>query len=356
MTALVAVDRIEPDELVTIPEAVESLPADAARMDARVGERWKASDLVRATLAYSANDAALALALHVADDEAAFVELMNERAVDLDLEDSEFGSATGLDQAGTASTSTPADMVQLASAAMEQPAIAAAVAERTLRLTRPDGSELDPLPNRNPLLGRYAGVDGVKTGFTDAAGYTYVVHHVDDETGGELLVVTFASDSEAARAADARKLLDWARPLRQQLLLVEGGTPLGTIPVQRSDDRLELFACDDLRASVRVGQRLTQEVVVPRSIAPPVAEGDEVGTLRVRTGPPEPAGDDGGEQDAEGAPIDLDLVEVPVCAGNDVEKLEGWDRFVDRASDVGSAWRSGVDEVESAWSGLRGTS
>jgi len=345
MTALVAVDRLEPDELVTIPASVNDLPSDAARMDVRAGEKWPAGDLLRGMLVYSANDAALALATHVGEGtEAAFVELMNTRAEDLGLVDTTFASATGLDAPGRSSTSTPIDLVALAREALRDDAIRDAVAEEQVTLTSPAGRKLDPLTNRNPLLGTYDGVDGVKTGFTDAAGYMLVVHHDDIESGGELLVATFASTSEKTRVSDSRKLLDWARPLRQELRVVEGGAALGSIPVQRSDERLDVFACDDLVTSARVGQRLVQEVVVPRSVAAPVDEGDEIGTLRVRTtaeAKPDAAGE-------------VDLDSVPVCAGESIAEQSRTDRILDYASDYRLAWERGVDEIQSGWTSLTG--
>ncbi len=346
MTALVVVDHVQPDELVTIPAAVNDLGADASRMDARAGEKWKAGDLLRAMLVHSANDAALALAHHVGDgSEARFVELMNERAEDLGLDGSTFASSTGLDAPGKSSTSTPIDLVALAREALRDDDIRAAVAEDEVVLTRPSGQELPPLPNRNPLLGTYDGVDGVKTGFTDAAGYMLVAHHLDAKTDGDLLVATFASSSEKTRVSDARALLDWARPLRQELRVVEGGTSLGSIPVQRSDERVEIFACDDLVMSARVGQRLVQEVVVPRSVAAPISEGDELGELRLRVRSP----------DGDGAEVSDDApnpAQVPVCAAESVRARTRTDRILDYAFDYRLAWRRGVDEVKDAWSSL----
>ncbi len=342
MTAVVAVERMQPDELITIPAAVNDLPADASRMDARAGEKWPARDLLRAMLVTSANDAALAFAYHLGDgSEARFVQLMNDKAEELGLDDTTFASATGLDTPGKSSTSTPVDLVALAQEALRDDSISAAVAERQVTLTRPNGQKLEPLPNRNPLLGTYDGVDGVKTGFTDAAGYMLLTHHVDGKTNGELLVATFASTSEKTRVSDARALLDWARPLRQDLRVVEGGVALGSIPVQRGDERVEIFACDDLVASARVGQRLVQEVVVPRSIAPPITEGDEIGELRIRVGTADAS-------DGE-APIPAT---VPICAGNSVRARTRSDRILDYASDYRLAWSRGVDEVEDAWSSL----
>ncbi|MCW2921191.1 MAG: D-alanyl-D-alanine carboxypeptidase [Thermoleophilia bacterium] len=342
MTALVAVERVQPDELVTIPAAVNDLAADASRMDARAGEKWPARDLLRAMLVYSANDAALAFAYHLGDgSETRFVELMNDKAEELGLEDTTFASATGLDTPGTSSISTPVDLVALAREALRDESIRSAVAEDEVQLTRPNGEKLDLLANRNPLLGTYDGVDGVKTGFTDAAGYMLLVHQVDAKTDGELLVATFASTTEKTRISDAKALLGWARPLRQQLRVVEGGVALGSIPVQRSDERVDVFACDDLVTTARVGQRLVQEVVIPRSLAAPVTEGDEVGELRIQVGT---AAED---QDDTQIPAT-----VPICAGSSVRARTRSDRILDYASDYRLAWRSGVDEVEDAWSSL----
>jgi D-alanyl-D-alanine carboxypeptidase len=352
MTALVVVDRLDLDEDVTIPASVNDLPADASRMDARAGERWKASDLLKATLVYSANDAALALATAVGKgSEADFVELMNERAEELGLSDTHFTSATGLDDTVASSTSTPVDLASLAVAALAREPIRTDVAIEELELVRPNGQPLDPLHNRNPLLGTYDGVDGGKTGFTDAAGYMLFVHHVDDETGGELVVVTFASTSERTRVSDSRALLDWARPLRQDLVLVEGGEPIGSIPVQRSDEHLAVFACDDAVVSARVGQRLVQEVVLPKSIARPIRAGDEVGTLRIHAA----TTDVHESEDSTEAPADTnDLTDVTValCAGEDVAEPGRWERVTSRAREWRSAFTTGIDEVRGTWTDL----
>jgi D-alanyl-D-alanine carboxypeptidase len=169
-----------------------------------------------------------------------------------------------------------------------------------------------------------------------------VTHHLDEDTGGNLTVVTFASSSEATRVSDARKLLDWARALRVELRVVEGGTPYGSIPVQRSDERVEVFACDDLVVSARIGQKVAQSVVLPRSIAAPVKTGDEVGELRARIGTPDPEG--------EG----LIPQTVPLCSGTDVKQRTQLERVVDYAEDYRSAWGRGWDEVEDGWSSLTG--
>jgi D-alanyl-D-alanine carboxypeptidase len=343
MTALIVTERAQLDDTVTIPQSVNDLAADAATMELKPGEKWPLRDLLRGMLVYSANDAAIALANHVSDgDEAAFVTLMNERAQELGMTATEFASPTGFDLPGTANTSTPIDYVALAEAALEDETIRGAVAEDEIILQRPNGGDPLKLANRNPLVGSYPGVDGMKTGFTDAAGYMLVVHHIDEKTGGNLFVLTFASSSEATRVSDSKALLDWARSLRVPVRLVEAGTPFGSIPVQRSDEHVQVFACDDLEVNARVGQEVTQEVVLPRSIEAPVQLGDEVGELRANLGS---APDDGSESFPES---------VPLCSGSTISKRTRAERLMDYAGDYRTAWRRGIDEVEDTWSSLSG--
>ena len=337
MTALVVVERMDLDEdVVTIPAAVNDLPADAAGIGLRAGEKWPARNLFRAMLVHSANDAALSLASSVGKGNiAAFVELMNARAKELGMSSSEFGSPTGLDAPGAANTSTPVDLVLLSETALTDDDIRSTVALTKITLT-PPGTDRDPVTvtNRNPLLGSYDGVDGIKTGFTDAAGYMLLIHEVDPTTQGELIVATFSSSSEKTRVSDSRALLDWARPFRTRVTLVEGGEALGTIPVTGSGRTVEVFACDDVTASVRAGQRVRERIVVPRALTAPVHEGDEIGQFIVRVG-------------------SVDSKPTPVCSATSIPVESRLDRLQRHARDYRGAWRSGVDEIEGAWSSTK---
>jgi D-alanyl-D-alanine carboxypeptidase (penicillin-binding protein 5/6) len=343
MTAAVVLDRVKLDDVVTVPASVTKLDADAAIAGLHPGEQWKAGDLLRAMLVFSANDAALTLASHVSDgDIPAFVALMNEKADELGLDDSEFASPTGLDLAGTISTSTPVDLVALAEHDLADSTIRSAVAEDSITLPRPGGGAPIKLANRNPLLGSYAGVDGVKTGYTAAAGYMLVVHFVDPkDAGSQVTVATFASSSEETRVTDARALLDWARTLRRPVRVIEGGEPIGSIPVQRSNQHVPVFACDDLTVTVRVGQRLSQRVVLPRSVAAPVHEGDVLGELRVQVVSTDPDAD---------LPVPQT---VPICSAGSVSRQGRLDRVRGYAKDYQHAWKLGANEVQDAGSALR---
>jgi len=146
----------------------------------------------------SGNDAAVALAEHVAGSEADFVALMNETAGELGLKHSHFANPHGLDD--PQQTMSAADLLAVTQAALEYPifaeivgAASAQVAGRTLQ-------------NTNELLGSYAAADGIKTGTTDAAGECLVasVSH-----GGRRTLAVLLGSSD--RYADARALLDYAQ-------------------------------------------------------------------------------------------------------------------------------------------------
>jgi D-alanyl-D-alanine carboxypeptidase (penicillin-binding protein 5/6) len=185
LTALIVVETVRDDAIVTV--GGRAAAAKGARIGLRAGMRLSAGDLLAAMLVRSANDACLALALHVAVDERAFVARMNAKARALGLADSRFADACGF--GGTASAR---DLATLARAALREPRIAAAVALERARATTQDGRTFE-FDNTNALIGRVDGVRGVKTGWTRAAGRCLVAY--GERRGvGVLLVLLGAPD------------------------------------------------------------------------------------------------------------------------------------------------------------------
>jgi D-alanyl-D-alanine carboxypeptidase (penicillin-binding protein 5/6) len=145
----------------------------------------------------SGNDAAVAVAEHVAGSEAAFVDRMNDAADDLGLEDTDFINASGLTNS-PAHHASPRDLAVLAAAAMDDPRFAEIVGVR-----RADLPGLGTLETRNLLLNRYDGATGVKTGYMSAAGLCLVASATRD--GRDLYAVVLDSDDTFA---DTAELLD----------------------------------------------------------------------------------------------------------------------------------------------------
>lgn len=195
MTALITLQRGSLDATVVVSEAAAG--TEGSRMGLVAGETLTVADLLHGLLIASGNDAAVALAEHIAGSEADFVALMNAEAARMGLSATHFVNAHGLDAAGM--TSSAADLLVMARAALEYPVFAEIVATRSQQIAGHD------LTNTNELLGVYPGADGVKTGTTDEAGECLVA---SVSRGGHRIIAVVLGSAD--RYADARALLDFA--------------------------------------------------------------------------------------------------------------------------------------------------
>jgi len=195
MTALLTLQRGSLIDSVTISAAAANAPG--SRMGLVAGEELTVEELLYGLLLPSGNDAAVALAEYVGGSEPGFVLLMNETAAALGLADTYFTNAHGLDDG--AETVSAADLIVLARTALDNPVFARIVATQHADVAGRS------LTNTNQLLGLYAGVDGVKTGTTVAAGECLIGSLT--RTGHRLLTVVLGSQD---RYADAVALLNYA--------------------------------------------------------------------------------------------------------------------------------------------------
>ncbi len=163
------------------------------------GEVLPLEDLLYGLLLPSGNDAALAIAQYVGGTEEHFVQMMNDKAAELGLKDTHFVNPHGLDEDNHYSSAY--DLAMLGRYAMQNPIFAKIVATRTY-VTR--GSNPHALANGNHLLGQYDGLDGVKTGYTENAGQSYVA--TVNRNGHRVFVGLIKSTD---RYSDARHLFDY---------------------------------------------------------------------------------------------------------------------------------------------------
>jgi D-alanyl-D-alanine carboxypeptidase (penicillin-binding protein 5/6) len=202
VTAMVALDRGDLDASVTVDVdgARLQIETDSSVMGLRPGETLMLRDLLYGLMLPSGNDAAIAVARHIAGDEAAFVALMNEKVARLGLTNTHFRNPHGLDAPDHYTTAR--DIAQLSLWAMYDERFRAIVAAREWTVR---GSRTYTLVNGNPLLSVYAGADGIKTGWTDEAGRTLVGSAT--RAGRRLFVVLLDTPDQTA---EATALLDWA--------------------------------------------------------------------------------------------------------------------------------------------------
>jgi D-alanyl-D-alanine carboxypeptidase len=198
VTALVTLDHANLSDRVNIRVDSRRMP-ESTVMGIYPGEELTVEDLLYGLMLPSGNDAALALAEHVAGTRERFAELMNEKIRSLGFTGSQFVNPHGLDASGHYSTAY--DMAMLARDGMRNPVFRDLSAARSYATPNGKGYELG---NLNQLLWRYPGADGVKIGFTNAAGRTIVGSAVHD---GRRVYVALMRSNDIYQ--DSAALLNW---------------------------------------------------------------------------------------------------------------------------------------------------
>jgi len=265
MTALVVLEHAEPDELVEIlPEAVG---IEGSSMYLRAGEEMSVRDLLFGLMLASGNDAAVALAHHVAGGIEDFAALMNEAAQELGMTNSHFVNPHGLDAEGHYSTAR--DMAVLAARAMELDSFAEIAGTRSIRAAGRS------LVNHNKLLWRYSGAQGIKTGFTKAAGRSLV--SAAERDGTRLICVTLSAPDDWN---DHTALYDWGFAHYRYHGLVAAGELFATVPVISGvSDQVALIAEEALSLLVSPEDEVTLIAHTPRFVYANVRAGEQAGTL-----------------------------------------------------------------------------
>lgn len=197
MTALVALDHYKMNDILT----VQTDNVEGSVVGFKKGERLTFESLLYAMLLPSANDAALAIAQNYPGGENAFVEKMNEKALNLHLYSTHFADPAGL--ADSQNYTTVLELAELASDAIKNPIIANIVSTKTRIISDVDGLNVYTLNNLNILLGT-DGVDGIKTGYTDEAGEVLVTSA--NIKNHKVIIVVMKSED---RFADTLTLLSY---------------------------------------------------------------------------------------------------------------------------------------------------
>lgn len=261
------------DEEVTISKKAWQM--DGSRMFIEVGKRVSVNDLLRGIIIQSGNDASVALAEHVAGDEATFAELMNRHAARLGMTGTHFTNSTGMPDADHYTTARDIALMSRALIA-EFPEQYAWFAER--EMTFNDITQ----PNRNKLLWRDDSVDGIKTGYTSSSGYSLVASANRD--GMRLISVVLGTDSTGARAKYSQTLLAYGFRFFETHRLYETGQPLTEVRIWKgAQEQLPLGIASDLYLTIPRGRykQLKATLDVAAHIEAPTALGAEHGTLQV---------------------------------------------------------------------------
>ena len=281
-------------------------------------------DLIKGMVVQSGNDATVALAEGVGGTVERFVELMNEQAKALGMKSTGYRNPEGLTQAGH--TTTARDLSILATRLMQD--FPEYMHYYAIRKYRYEGTPTANDSNRNLLLFRDPTVDGLKTGFTEAAGYCLIATAKRDfpnlatpgvagaaasATGSRrLLSIVLGASSENARANESQKLLNWGYTAYEGVKLFDAGQAVVEPTVWKGSQRtVKLGRPHALVVAVPAGTagKLKTQVSRPEPLVAPFSKGQQIGTLKVMSG-------------------DQPLVDVPLLV------LE----TVDQAGVLGRAW------------------
>ena len=218
MTALVVRDRLSLSDKVTISPQAAQVGEQAVGFIA--GETLTVEDLLWSVLVLSANDAAEALAEYSVGSGQAFADLMNKKAAQLGLKDSHFLNPHGLDQPGHYSSAY--DLAVLGRELLKDPVLAKMVAATKHDIPGPPGQPVRNLYSHNEILAQYQGANGIKTGYTAAAGFCLVASATRDKK--QLIAVVLNSSH---RASDVAALFDYGFTSTRRVIFVGEGQKLG---------------------------------------------------------------------------------------------------------------------------------
>ena len=278
MTAVVALEKAGIEGTVTVDKTAAMVGQSS--MGLVQGETFTMGELLKGVLVQSGNDAATLVAEHVGGTVDAFVAMMNAKAAALDLTNTHYANPHGLDQAGHYTSA--ADLAALARYAMRIPVFREIVGTYKVKVRSDRYTHV--LQSHNDLLKSYPGAEGIKTGWTDDAGYCVAAAAKRGDI--ELLGVIMGAASEGDRSKQAKRLLDWGFSHYKPVEVTTAGRSYGTVPVSDYVD-IGVTAVSAETTSLPVLDvtgPIQTTVELLASVRAPVKAGDRIGTLNVYQG------------------------------------------------------------------------
>ena len=310
MTMLLIMEAIDSgkigwNDMVTASESAAA--KGGSQIYLKVGEQMPVTDMLKSIAVSSANDCACAMAEHIAGSEAAFVEMMNRRAKELGMNDTNFVNCTGLDD-GEAAVNHKTSAYDIA------------LMSRELLKNHPDIKKFTTiwmdtvrngafgLSNTNKLVRFYSGCTGLKTGFTSGAGYC--LSSSAQREGMELIAVVMGCETSNIRTAACKGMLDYG--FANFALVTPTLEDVPQVPVTLgTSDAVKLIPEGTVGLLVDKAQKssITTETSVEETVSAPVAKGQKLGTMTVKSG-------------------ETVLAQIPLVAAEDIPRLTWWDLFL----------------------------
>ena len=261
------------EDMVSISE--KAWKTSGSRMFIELGNQVKVEDLLKGVIIQSGNDASVALAEHVGGNEETFAEMMNQHAIRLGMANSHFKNSDGLPVEDHYTTAR--DLAILTTALIKEfPDYYRWFSQKEFTFNKITQQ------NRNKLLSRDESVDGVKTGFTDDAGYCLVASALREDM--RLISVVMGAKSANARANENQTLLNYGFRFYESHRLYQGKTALNEARVWKGASKtISLGLAEDIYVTIprRQYKDLKAVINVDKKITAPVTDGAKLGSVKV---------------------------------------------------------------------------
>lgn len=266
--------KISLDDMVTVSE--NAMSYGGSTMFLETGEQLTVNDMLKGIAVASANDGCVAMAEHLAGSESAFVDMMNEKAKELGMENTHFMNTNGLDEDDHYSSAR--DVAIMSRELMKHETIFnyTSIWMDTLR-----GGKFQ-LANTNKLIRFYDGANGLKTGSTSKA--LCCLSAAAKRNDMQLIAVVLGSPTSAERFASAKSLLDYGFANYAVNTQITAGDEVQKIAVEKGVDKeVGVVAGDSCSTLVKKGQEdnITKEIKIDETITAPIEAGQKIGTMTI---------------------------------------------------------------------------
>jgi len=266
--------KISLDDMVTVSE--NAMSYGGSTMFLETGEQLTVNDMLKGIAVASANDGCVAMAEHLAGSESAFVDMMNEKAKELGMENTHFMNTNGLDEDDHYSSAR--DVAIMSRELMKHETIFnyTSIWMDTLR-----GGKFK-LANTNKLIRFYDGANGLKTGSTSKA--LCCLSAAAKRNDMQLIAVVLGAPTSAERFASAKSLLDYGFANYAVNTQITAGDEVQKIAVEKGVDKeVGVVAGDSCSTLVKKGQEdnITKEIKIDETITAPIEAGQKIGTMTI---------------------------------------------------------------------------
>lgn len=271
--------RLKETDIVTISEKASRM--GGSQIFLQTGSKISVKDLIKGITIASANDASVAIAEKISGTDSKFIDLMNKRSKELQLKNTHFKNAHGLDDDDHYSTAH--DMAIIALELIKHPQILEYTSIYEEYLTKDDGTQIW-LVNTNKLVRFYEGIDGLKTGYTTKAGYCLTATGKKENL--RYIATVMGADTSPNRNSDIVNMMNYGFNSFKLNTIIEKDKELGKIKINQGKNQhgtlILLEEATELLKNTEDAKKYDYDIKTKKKITAPIKTGDEVGTLELK--------------------------------------------------------------------------